>query len=66
MRVTHKGNDSGRNAGPLPRKKRRSLSRGFTPPLTPPRHHAGGVSSTRREGNPSSMLRGSRSTDAGY
>jgi hypothetical protein len=24
---------------------------GFTPPLTPPRHHAGGVSSTRREGN---------------
>src|SRR6185369_3276118 len=23
---------------------------GFTPPLTPPRHHAGGVSSTRREG----------------
>ena len=23
-------------------------TRGFTPPLTPPRHHAGGVSSTRR------------------
>ena len=27
-------------------------ARGFTPPLTPPHHHAGGVSSTRREGKP--------------
>jgi hypothetical protein len=28
-----------------------AFSRVFTPPLTPPRPHAGGVSSTRREGD---------------
>src|SRR5204862_8160403 len=38
----------------------------FTPPLTPPRHHAEGVSSTRREGNLSSTLHGRRSIDSEY